>query len=69
MGQEDPLEEGMETHSSIIAEKIPWTEGPGRLHFTSHKESDTTERLSTHTHTQTQSRFQLDSCRVSYDVL
>ena len=43
----------METHSSIIAEKIPWTEGPGRLHFTSHKESDITERLSTRTHTHT----------------
>ena len=27
--QEDPLEEGMETHSSILAGKIPWTEEPG----------------------------------------
>ena len=31
LGQEDPLEEEMATHSSIIAWKIPWTEGPGRL--------------------------------------
>ena len=30
-GSEDPLEEGMETHSSILAWRIPWTEGPGRL--------------------------------------
>jgi len=27
---EDPLEEGMATHSSILASKIPWTEEPGR---------------------------------------
>ena len=30
-GQEDPLEEGTETHSSILAWRIPWTEGPGSL--------------------------------------
>ena len=28
---EDPLEEGMATHSSILAWKIPWTEEPGGL--------------------------------------
>ena len=31
LGWEDPLEEGMATHSSIFALKIPWTEEPGRL--------------------------------------
>ena len=31
LGQEDPLEEGMATHSSIFAWEIPWTEEPGRL--------------------------------------
>jgi len=31
-GQEDPLEEGMTTHSSILAWRISWTEEPGRLH-------------------------------------
>ena len=31
LGQEDPLEEGMGTHSSILAWKIPQTEEPGRL--------------------------------------
>ena len=30
---EDPLEEGMATHSIILAWKIPWTEEPGRLQF------------------------------------
>ena len=29
VGQEDPLEEGMATHSSILAWRIPWTEEPG----------------------------------------
>ena len=29
LGQEDPLEEDMETHSSILAWRIPWTEEPG----------------------------------------
>ena len=31
LGQEDPLEEEMATHSSILAWRIPWTEEPGRL--------------------------------------
>ena len=31
LGQEDPLEEGMATHSSILAWRIPWREKPGRL--------------------------------------
>jgi len=30
-GEEDPLEEEMATHSSILAWKIPWTEEPGGL--------------------------------------
>ena len=31
LGQEDPLEESMATHFSILAKKIPWTEEPGEL--------------------------------------
>ena len=31
LGQKDPLEEGMVTHSGILAWRIPWTEEPGRL--------------------------------------
>ena len=44
LGQEDPLEKGMATRSSILAWRIPWTEEPGGQQ--GHKESDTTERLS-----------------------
>ena len=33
LGQEDPLEKGMATHSSILAWEIPWTEEPGGLHI------------------------------------
>ena len=31
LGQEDPLEKEMATHSSILARKIPWSEEPDRL--------------------------------------
>ena len=31
LGREDPLEEGIATHSSILAWRISWTEEPGRL--------------------------------------
>ena len=34
LGQEDPLEEGMATHSSILVWEIPWTEEPGGLQST-----------------------------------
>ena len=33
LGQEDPLEEGMATHSSILACRISWSEEPGRLYI------------------------------------
>ena len=33
LGQEDPLEKGMATHSSIVAWRIPWTEEPSGLQF------------------------------------
>ena len=42
MDQEDPLEEGMTTHSSILAWEIPLTEEPGGYSPWSHKESDMT---------------------------
>ena len=48
LGWDDTLGEGMETHSSILAWRIPWTEEPGGLSPQGHKESDTTEWLSTH---------------------
>ena len=31
LGQKDPLQKGMATHSSILVWRIPWTEEPGRL--------------------------------------
>ena len=34
LGQEDPLEEEMATHSSVFAWEIPWTEEPGGLQST-----------------------------------
>ena len=43
LGQEDPLEEGRATHSSILAWRIPWTEEPAGLNPWGHKESDMTE--------------------------
>ena len=33
LGQEDPLEKEMATHSSILAWRIPWTEEPGGLEY------------------------------------
>ena len=42
LGQEDPLEKEMATHSSILAWRIPWTEEPGGLQSMGHKQSATT---------------------------
>ena len=44
LGQEDSLEEETATHSSILAQEIPWTEEPGGLQSV---ELHRTERLST----------------------
>ena len=46
LGWEDPLEEEMAAHSSILAWRIPWTEEPGYSPW-GHKELDMTERLRT----------------------
>ena len=48
LGREDALKQEMETHSSILAWEIPWTEEPGRLYpVASHRVGHT----HTHTHT------------------
>ena len=52
LGQEDPLEKEMATHSSILAWEIPWTEELGGLQSIRSQESEATEWL-THTHTHT----------------
>ena len=59
MGGEDPLEEEMATHFSILAGRIPWTEEPGGLQSIGHRELDMTERMRAraHTHTHTHTRI------------
>ena len=42
LGQEDPLEKGIATRSSILAWRILWTEEPGGLQFVGSQESGTT---------------------------
>ena len=44
LGQEDPLEKQMTTHSSILSWRISWTQESGRLQSWGHKESDTTKQ-------------------------
>ena len=43
LGQEDPLEEEMATHSSILAWRIPGTEEPGGMLLWGHTESEVTD--------------------------
>ena len=45
LGQEDPLEKAVTTHSGILTWEIPWTKEPGGLQSMRLQESDTTERL------------------------
>ena len=55
LGREDPLEEGITTHSSILAWKITWTEAPEELQsiesLCSLQSRTLLKRLSTRTHT------------------
>ena len=61
LGQEDPLEEEMATHSSNLAWRIPWTEESGRLYSPwGCKESGMTEQLSDCEKPYIKSRIQLD---------
>ena len=53
LNQVDPLEEGMGTHSSVLAWRIPWTEEPGGLQSTGSESRTRLKQLSTHkVHTQ-----------------
>ena len=45
LGQENPLEKEMATHSSSLTWEIPWTEEPGGLQSMGSQESDRAERL------------------------
>ena len=53
LGQEDPLEKGMTTHSSILACRIPWTEETGRLQSMRSQRVRQNWATNTHTHTHT----------------
>ena len=54
LGCEDPLGEGMTTHSSMLAWRIPWTEEPGGLQSMRIAELDmTATSMHTHTHAHT----------------
>ena len=50
LGQEDPLDKGMVTHSSILAWRIPWTEEPGGLQSKRVAQSQT-QLSDSHSHT------------------
>ena len=63
LGREDPLEEGMATHSSILAWRIPRKEEPDGPQAMGCNGSDTTEQL-THTHTHTHTHHKLCSSTV-----
>ena len=45
LGQEDPLEKGLATHSSMLVWRIPWTEEPGRMLAMGLQRVDMNERL------------------------
>ena len=49
LSQEDLLEEGLVTYSSILAWRIPWTEEPGRLQSIGSQSQTQLKRLSAHT--------------------
>ena len=53
LSREDPLEQGMATHSSILAWRIPWTEEPGRLYSMGSQRVRHIWPTNTHTHTHT----------------
>ena len=53
LGQEDPLEKRVATHSSILAWRIPWTEKPGRLYSMESQRVRHDWVTNTHTHTHT----------------
>ena len=54
LGQEDSMEEGRATHSSVLARRIPWTEEPGGLQPGVAKSQT---RLSTHAHKSSRDSF------------
>ena len=67
LGQEDPLEEAMTTHSSILASVIPWTEKSGGLQsMESQRVKTQLKQLSTHAHVHFSLTFEGQFCWI-YD--
>ena len=64
LGWEDPLEEAVAIHSSILAWRVPWTEEPGRLQSIGLQSWAQLKQLSAHTHTHTHTQDQV--CLVHY---
>ena len=64
LGQENPLEKVMATHSNILSWRIPWTEEPGRLQSIGLHSQTGRKRLSTHTHV-TEQRSTGFGCSIS----
>ena len=50
LGQEDPLEEATAAHSNVLAWRILWSEGPGRLQSIGSQSRTQLKRLNTHMH-------------------
>ena len=72
LGQENPLEEGTTTHSSILAWRIPWTEEPGRLQSMGSQRVGHDWVTNTHTWWLSGGRFFLSAlleCSVSWPAL
>ena len=71
LGWEGPLDAGMATHSVFLREEAPWTEEPGGLQSRGHKESDSTEQLSTAQKERARKRCQLnyDTCFLKRSIL
>ena len=60
LGQEDPLEEGMATHSCTLAWETPWTEEPGGLQSMGHKRDMGRDLVTKHVYDQPR-----DQCMIS----
>ena len=71
LGWEDPLEEGMSTHSNVLIWRMPWTEEPGGLQFmksqrvghnwVTHTHAHTHTHRHTHTHAHTRTHTTMKS--------
>ena len=68
LGQEDPLEKEVATHSSIVAWRIPWTEEPGRLQSMGSQRVRHDRATNTHTHTHTR-KVHVAATEVSYKIV